>query len=188
MSMVSRSAMAFIMAPLFAIFASPSALASDEDADSITYVVRKDDTLYHLSRLYLVPGDSLKQLRTVNHVRIAEQLPVGFKLQIPRKLLRFTPVELRLASFSGPVGIVIGGRQLAPAKGAVVAEGAQLQTGANGFVTLTGSDGSRISLPSNTRVRVNRSRHYLLIDASDIDFTIEQGRAEVRAAKQKPQA
>ncbi|MFA7585865.1 MAG: FecR domain-containing protein, partial [Novosphingobium sp.] len=126
------------------------------------------------------------EVQRVNRIRDPRRIPVGARIAIPRRLLRWTPVELRVANFSGPVSVVLASGMVPPQRAMVVGEGAELATGSNGFVTLTGADGSRVSLPSHSRARVRQSRRYLINDAATLEFEVLQGRADVSAAKQKP--
>lgn len=167
------------------VMAAP-AWAQAADADAISYTVRKGDTLYQLARDYLTGSNPLAELRAANRVRIPERMPVGLKLTIPKRLLRFRPIELRLVSFNGPVNVIADGRAAPAQKGAVVVEGGGVQTGSNGFALFAGNEGSRIALPSNSTVRFTRARHYLLTDAPEVEVAVDKGRAEVQAAKQKP--
>lgn len=157
----------------------PAMAAGD---DTLVYTVKPSDTLYALSREYLTSPDAWRQLQAANRVRIPQRMPVGYKLAIPRKLLKFTPVTMRIQTFSGPV--TVSGAE--PRKGMELAEGALVSTGPNGFVVISGADGSRIALPSNTRVRIGQARRYRLVQATDIEIEVERGKAEVQAAKQAP--
>lgn len=161
-------------------FAPQIAIASGDD--TLVYTVKQSETLYGLSRTYLSSPEAWRQLQAANRVRIPQRMPVGFRLSIPRRLLKFTPVAMRVQTFSGPVSI--GGAE--PRKGQDIAEGAIVSTGADGFVVIAGADGSRVALPSNTRVRIGQARRYLLLQATDIELDVERGKAEVQAAKQAP--
>lgn len=162
-------------------FAAPKA-----QDDAVTYVVRKGDTLYGLTTTYLVGTSALAELQAVNRVAIPRRLPVGFRLTIPRRLLRFDPIELRLTTFSGPVSVIHAGKPQPAGKGEVLVEGDVTETGANGFALFIGSEGSRIAIPSNSKVRFERARRYRLTAASDILIEIGKGQARIEAAKQVP--
>lgn len=152
--------------------------------DRMTYRVAAQDTLFGLSRKFLTGPRAAAEVQRINRIRDPRRIPVGTVLAIPRHLLRFEPIALRVATFSGPVTLGGGG---APERGQVLGEGMEIGTGANGFVTLAGVDGSRVSLPSNSRVRVKESRRYLINRAASIELEVLRGRAEVSAAKQAPQ-
>jgi len=156
------------------------------ESDQIAYVIRPGDTLINLAKAYFITPGSYAEVQKLNHISKDRRMPVGMVLHVPRRLLKFDVISFRLSSFSGPVSAILGKQALPLQKGMVLGEGVQLTTGPNGFVSLSGADGSRVALPSNSRIRILHARHYLLPNAADIDFGIEQGRAEVEAAKQKP--
>jgi hypothetical protein len=152
--------------------------------EGITYRMAPHDTLLGLAAKYLAGPGAAQEVQRINRIRDPRRIPVGTVLAIPRRLLRFEPVALRIATFSGPVSLANGGT---PERGQVLGEGMEIGTGANGFVTLAGADGSRVSLPSQSRVRVKESRRYLINRAASIEIEVLRGRAEVSAAKQAPQ-
>ncbi|MEJ6009039.1 FecR domain-containing protein [Novosphingobium aquae] len=156
--------------------------AAPAGEDTFVYTVKRSDTLYGLSQDYLTGPNIWRELQAANRVRIPRNMPVGYRLAIPRRLLKFTPVALRVQTFSGPVAV--SGAEVR--KGLELAEGSVITTGANGFVVISGADGSRIALPSNTRVKIGQARKYLLVPAIDIELQVDRGKAEVQAAKQAP--
>ncbi|MEP7221058.1 MAG: FecR domain-containing protein [Novosphingobium sp.] len=186
---LGRTAWRIFSLTICAVLAMMPGVASAEPP--VTYVVAKGDTLIALARKYMVNQGSYRQVQTFNHLASPLRIPVGFTLRIPRELLRFEPIAVHVASFSGPASVapsmMQGGAAVPLQKGMAIGEGAQVQTGANGFVALTAADGSRVALPSNSRIELVHARRYLLINAADIDFRIIQGRAEIQAARQKPQ-
>lgn len=171
---------------LLAAVAWPAAACAQSADQPVSYEVRAGDTLIALGQRYLVSNAAALEVGRVNRIRDPRRIPVGMKLAIPRRLLRFAPIELRVQSFSGPVTISGGAQALAPRPGLVLPEGTEIETGSNGFVTVSGADGSRFTLPSHSRVRILHSRRYVLGTASDIDLDVRKGRADLRAAPQKP--
>ncbi|WP_310531626.1 FecR domain-containing protein [Novosphingobium sp.] len=156
--------------------------AAQGGEDTFVYTVKRSDTLYGLAQGYLIGPNAWREVQAANRVRIPRNMPVGYRLAIPRRLLKFTPVALRVQTFSGPVAV--SGAEMR--KGLELAEGSVITTGANGFVVISGADGSRIALPSNTRVKIGQARKYLLMPATDIELQVDRGKAEVQAAKQAP--
>ena len=156
----------------------PSARAQTQSGETVPYTMQPGDTLIGLARQYFTSPDDYRRVQRLNRIRNDRGIPVGFVLKIPRDLLRSRPANLTVASFSGPVEIVRGGRTSAPAIGAEVPEGTELRTGARGFLALQGSNGALVSLPSQSRVQVTRARYYLINDALDVLFEIVGGRGE----------
>ncbi len=181
---IGRALLLFVALPVAANAQSP--VGPKQPDDTVPYVTRSGDTLYGLAKFYLTSIKGVTELQQRSKVKIPRNMPTGYRLDIPRHLLRYTPITLRLVSFNGPVSAKSGGQVLAPSKGLELGEGAEITTGPGGFGLLSGSDGSRIALPSNTVISVARARKYVLFGAGDVELSVARGRAEIHAAKQVP--
>lgn len=166
-----KRARALTLACLCAQFAVVPAFANE--ADNVAYTVAPGDTLYGIAVRYLVSAEAARQIQQINKVRNPRRLSIDRTLLIPRQLLRYNPAELRVVAFSGPVKIAGN----APTIGTALREGEAIETGPNGFISLSSQFGGRISLPSNTSARLIRARRYVLGDTLDVDFAIARGRA-----------
>ncbi len=69
--------------------------------------------------------------------------------------------------------------------GLSVGEGATLRTAGSSFATILLDDGSRISLPSNSEVKIARLRKYVLGSSIDYDFDVSRGGLNSKVAKTK---
>ena len=167
-----------LLALVVALLPTPVAAQAADD-DAVVYHLRAGDTLYAIAdRFMAVPGDAaVVALRRVNRVADPRRMPVNTQLRIPRQLLRYQPVTLRVASFSGPVTIGGGRAEV----GRVLREGEVVETGNRGFVTFTAGADGRVSLPSNSRARLDLARRYVLGNLLDVDFGILAGRGEFSA-------
>jgi hypothetical protein len=124
-------------------------------------------------------------VQKTNGVGNPHVLPVGFKLRINRDLLKYQPATARIVSVRGNVSVLRNGDNLTATNGLAVGEGATLRTSAVSFVTLQLDDGSRISLPSNSDVRIARLRKYTLGSSIDYDFDVVRGGLQSKVAKTK---
>lgn len=156
--------------------ASPPPKAAD--ADVVRYVVKPRDTLYDLTRSFLVPARTWQALLPLSGTHNPRRLPIGRTLAIPRGWLRFTTEDARLASFRGTVSIDVAGKAVAPVAGLTIGEGARIATAANSFATLLLADRSRVTLPSQSRVTVRQMRRILLTGAIEYRIELEQGRLQ----------
>jgi hypothetical protein len=171
-----------ILAALLFLLASTLPLASPvraEEEGAISYEVKQGDTLFGLARQYFVNSNAAIKVQRLNKIANPRRMPVGMVLSIPRELLRYTPVELRVAGFSGQVEIA--GR--APAVGTVLNERQIVTTGRGGFVSFRAANGGEVALPSNTRAQLLRARRYVLGNLLDVDFAVLGGRGEAKAPK-----
>lgn len=163
-----------------------SAIAQAGPEAVVEYAMRSGDNLSKLGETYFRgPGDYLRVQR-FNRIVRDRQIPAGQVIRIPVAVLRTEPGEGRVANFRGPVTIGWRGPPAAPAVGDAVGEGAVIVTGPNAFVRISLPDGSFVSLPSNSRVRVDRLRTVLLTGATDQSFRLDAGRSETRAAPVRP--
>jgi hypothetical protein len=134
------------------------------------YTVRPGDTLITLARVYMnAPSDYLT-VQKLNQVRDPRALPTGSTLLIPIGLLKAEPISGEIASFRGAVTV----NDKPAAVGMKVGQGMRVGTGANAFVTLRLPDASTISLPSQSRILVDKLRRILLSGGLDRNFRLER--------------
>ena len=159
--------------------------AQAQSSDHVTYVVRKGDTLNDLAREFFISQRVVPALIRLNKIRDPHRLQIGFRLRIPRALLRYEPETLRILAFSGPVTLLSSGAEQPPRVGDRVVEGSLVRTGAKGFISFGGTGDSRLSLPSNSLVQIKEAKRYLINNAIDFDIRVLEGRTETRAPKLK---
>ncbi|MCI3180361.1 peptidoglycan-binding protein [Caulobacter sp. CCUG 60055] len=164
-------------APVFAAAALAAGCAVAAEP-VVVYDVKAGDSLYALAGRYFIRLSDYREVQRRNHVRQPRRMPVGLKLEVPTRVLRTEPVEARLGAFRGPVNVSTAGRAAAASAGLLVREGDLVATGANAFARIDMPDGSRVALPSQSRVRVERLRRTLLTGAVDRAFVVEAGRGE----------
>jgi hypothetical protein len=112
-------------------------------------------------------------VQRLNNVKDPRHIPVGDTLVIPTSLLRTEPLIGEISAFRGAV--TIDGQPAA--LGTKVQQGMRIETGAGAFVTVKLPDGSAISLPSQSRLFVQRLRRIMLTGAQDRNFRLEAGRS-----------
>ncbi|KRB85634.1 hypothetical protein ASE00_02275 [Sphingomonas sp. Root710] len=162
----------FLIGALALLSAGSAALAQSVER-SVRYTVRAGDTLIGLSAKYLTNKDDFRTVQQLNRIADPYRVPIGSQLVIPERLLRIEPAYGVISSFRGDVAI--DGKQATV--GMRVAQGNRIETSANAFVTVGFNDGSAISLPSQSRIRVDRLRRILLTDSVDRAFRLQEGRA-----------
>ncbi|TRD11942.1 LysM peptidoglycan-binding domain-containing protein [Erythrobacter insulae] len=152
-----------------------------ESNGTVEYRIQRGDTLVELARDYFVNARAIKTVMTLNNIRNPRRLQIGKSLTVPRDVLRYKSEPLRVQAFSGPVTISRQGQAAQPEIGDIVAQGAVISTGRKGFISLVGTGNSRISIPSNSSVRLSGAKRYLINDAIDFDVRVLRGRSEVKA-------
>ncbi len=166
-----------VAAPLFLAMSLTSVQAQTAaDQERAEYTFKRGDTLIELAAKYLRKASDYRTVQRLNRISNPRMIPVGKTIRIPFRLLKYRSSEASLSAFRGNVSIVSSGRRLAPEKGLDIVEGSQLATSASSFLTLRLEDGSRISMPSNSNVRITRLRHILLTDSIDYEIAVDKGR------------
>lgn len=174
--------LAFALTATFsAIVATPALIAATQDDDSIIYVVKSGDTLINLGLRYLNNANAYLVVQKSNRIDNPRALPVGKSLRIARGLLRYQSVSAKIVSVRG--NVLVG--PYAAATGQMIGEGAHLKTAASSFVTLSLPNGSRVSMPSNSDLRIRMLRMYKLGRALDYDFDVAKGGASTTVAPLK---
>lgn len=147
--------------------------------DDVRYIVQQGDTLYTLAEKYMWRPADWRPVRQLNRVRDPLRLIPGTTLTIPARLLRTLPLTARIAAFKGTGRIGTGaGGDIPLAVNQAITPGMTIETGAGSFVTLQLSNGSRLTLPSQTKVRVATLRRFQLNGMVDVNFLLEKGRVE----------
>jgi hypothetical protein len=158
-----------------AVLTMPAAHAED----SVAYTIRNGDTLLGLTAQYLTGAGAFETLVRVNAVPVPDKITPGSVIRVPVSLMRSVPLDAKLASFKGDVRIEGRGKATPPKIGMAIREGDVLQTEGDGFATILLSNGSRMTLPTRTRVRVLHMREFLLTKTTDFDFMVDKGRTEL---------
>ncbi len=156
---------------LFLSALSVPALSAVEIDGAVQYQIKKGDTLINIADRYLLSREQYRILQSRNRINNPLALPVGSKLTIDRRLMRFTPSQARIVAVRGRVsasgGLVRVDQQLG--------EGTRLITAAGSFVTLQLENGSKIAIPSNSDITIRLLRRYVLGDTLDYDFDLAKG-------------
>jgi hypothetical protein len=170
---------------LMLLLAIPSPAAAQEN---YVYIIKPGDTLIGFGSRYLNDPKDYVRLKDLNRLPDANLLRPGKKLLVPYGLLKFTPISAQIVAHSGEVAIRSTAQRMAPSVGLAVREGMTFETGRTGFVTLALTNGSRVSVPSLSQLRVIRLRRYLLTGGDEIDFSVDKGRAETAVSPIKDKA
>jgi hypothetical protein len=153
-------------------------------SDELRYRVARGDTLIAFGQKYLARPIDYRIVQRTNRINDPRAIPIGTILSVPRSLLKYQPLTARFATVRGDVTLLSSGT--APATtGQTLSEGQTIQTGRGSSASLLLEDGSRISLPSNSRLKILRLRRYVLEAAVDYDFEVQRGEARSRVVPLK---
>ncbi|GAA0465948.1 FecR domain-containing protein [Parasphingorhabdus litoris] len=168
----------FALVSIAPISITPLAAQAQTSADNmrVDYVFKKGDTLFELAQKYMRKRSDYVTVQRLNRIANPRFIPVGKTISIPFRLLKYRESEASLSAFRGNVAIADGGRNITPVRGLAIGEGSRLATSAGSFLTLQLEDGSRISMPSNSKMRITRLRQILLTDSIDYELAVDSGR------------
>lgn len=178
--------MLFLASSLPAIAApgnAPSAEQITVNRASIVYATRAGDTLMSIAERFTTRIDNWAALSKVNNIGSDTAIPIGTPITIPADLLQDEPSEARVIALSGSIAAnTQEGQPLLLGLGAKITEGMQIDTGNNSFLTLELPDQSRISLPSNSRIRVAKLRMARYTKSPRTEILLLNGKVESRVA------
>ena len=154
--------------------AMPQIAQAQSSDGAVTYRMVPGDTLHSIDDRFMSGRNAIAAIARINRITNPYRIPVGTVIRLPRDLLAWRDAGLQVRSFTGPVEI----DGVAAQNGTPLREGAVIRTGANGFVSFQSADGATVTLPSNSRARLERARIYRLRDLRDIEFRILGGRVQ----------
>lgn len=168
------------------IFIALNPVASATET-SIAYTVQPKDELIKMAAEFFRDPDDWKEVAVFNHLANPDAIHPGQIIHIPVRLVKLQSVAGKLVSVTGDVRLA-GARV---AVGAVVPEGARLQTGPNSSAVLELADTSRVTLLPRTLAELVASKGYALRKPTSSDagqwfaglMRLTTGVLETRAAK-----
>ena len=186
-SLAAVAASLLAMTPMSAVAAqttTPNVAAVQNDV--LLYRMKNGDNLYKLAQKYMVSLQVVPHIQKLNNISNAHEVPVGSVIRIPLRFLKYRPEVARLVAWRGTVAIGQSATNAAaPTAGMALQEGMAIATGQGGFVTLQLANGSRVSIPSQSIVRIARLREYTINKALDYELAVDKGRLETKATPLK---
>lgn len=149
----------------------------------ITYFAQAGDTLTSIAQIYTGHRGNWAALGRINRIERDVSIPIGTGIVIPADLLTDDATNATVATMSGSSrATAANGTRVSLSIGMRVGEGVEIETGANSFLTLALADASRISVPSNSRVRLTKLRVTRYTGSPRTEVMLLRGRVESRVA------
>lgn len=170
----------FLASSIFLLFATTPSLAQPAGArgENFLYRVTAGDTLIDLAQRYTTTSSNWTILQSLNSVQDPYRLNIGAELKIPFSLIPELPSPAQVSHISGEVSV-----DNAPARlEDEVAEGSNIRTGTDGFITLALADGSVLSVPAASSMLIERLRVFKGTGLIDTIFSIRDGSLESSVA------
>lgn len=150
---------------------------------SITYYAQAGDTLMSIAHQLTARRENWLTLGKLNQIDKDTSIPIGSGILIPAELLADEPSEAKVVALSGTItATAADGATTAIRLGTKITEGMQIETGNNGFLTMSLPDASRISLPSNSRVKLAKLRMARYTKSPRTEVMLLRGRVESRVS------
>ena len=150
--------------------------ASAPAADEFVYHFRQGDTLIQVGRRLLREPGRWRAVQVRNGIANPLRIRPGTPLRIPLDWLRLLPVAAKVGVVSGNVRRPGGPPIFA---GEFLAEGALVETGPDGAVTLHLDDGSIVTLQKSSTLGLERLRKVEGLEATHVTrLRLESGRVE----------
>lgn len=143
--------------------------------DIFIYHVKDGENLPAIAQKWFVDPENWRALQALNRIADPLQVATGTALQVRRAWVRTQPLDARVVAFRGEVTLARAGKAVAVGIGTIVREADALHTGRNGFATLALPDGSRVSLPSASTIRMARLRQAPMSEEVDRQFALSAG-------------
>lgn len=156
------------------------------DATAITYFAVEHDTLSSIAIQFTNKVSNWKAIGKINHIQNDRTIPIGTAIKIPEDLLPDVPSTATVVAIAGVVTVtdkkegedksIDNSKPLSI--GSIILEGSQITTSKNGFITFALPDESRVSIPSNSQVRMTKLRMRQFTKSPRTEITLTQGRIE----------
>lgn len=164
-----RAALAAALVPLAVLLAPGAAVAQAAAAASpnpgaqsdYLYRARQGDTLIALGKELLERPNDWPQIQALNNIADPRRIPLGKLIRIPLRLLKGERIPGRVDETVGTASLVLAGGAPAPVRvGDAVPEGARVETGNDGYVTIRLADGSLLKVQAASQAVLEQSRKY----------------------------
>ena len=180
---VAGAALAAAIAAAFACGPGDALAELRVGADGDAYYrVQPGDTLVDIARRWTESPERWRDLQRLNRVSRPTRLAPGSELRIRVEWVRGEPATLVVREAGGQVSI----DGVAATPGAVGREGTRIETGPDGVAVLVLGDGTVLTIPPASAVRIERLRQYLGPGAVDAEMLIERGSIDTASPPARP--
>lgn len=147
----------------------------------VTYYAMQGDTPTSIAKRYTTSPNNWMVLTKRNKIQNDRAIPIGTAILIPVELLPEEASEARVYALAGQVLYrTPQGQESELGLQAKVHEGGIISTGKNGFLTLALSDDSRLSIPSNTQIKLSKLRVTKYTQSPRTEVSLVDGKIESR--------
>ncbi|HEY4374139.1 MAG TPA: FecR domain-containing protein [Burkholderiales bacterium] len=149
------------------------------------YPAVQGDTLTGISARFLEDGNAWRQLLKYNRVPNPDHINPGEIIRMPLSWMKRDPAPLSAVVARGEAQVMHNGATAPLTPGATLAQGDEVRTGKDGYVTLRLADGSVLKLPADSRMTVQNAEKIRDTTAVRSKMQLLQGRVEAVVTKFK---
>ena len=150
--------------------------------DLVPHEVQPGESLYRIAERLLEDPRHWPEVAKLNRLSHPSRLRPGQRLLLPATWLKGTAVPAQVAYVRGPVQADGAALRI----GDSVGEGAVLDVGAQGFISLRLHDGSLLQLQANSRSTLLRLRDLPAAQRRNTLIELDRGRVDATVAPQPP--
>jgi hypothetical protein len=173
--------MRLVLVAALMLSSTAAAGAPSARSDEVLYTVKPGDTLIDLAQRGFKRRIDYVIAQRHNRIANPRALRPGSTLRLPTRILRTQPIGAKVIAFRG--NALVGGSKARI--GQPVVEGTTLLTGADAFLTVELADGSLVTLPSRSNMKVAGLHRVILTGATVKSFELVSGRTETDVQKAK---
>ena len=171
---------------LVCIFFHLQVHAAPAHPDFVLYEIKPGDTLSNIVNRHTQGEDALRQLITANSLPDINRIPIGFKLKIPRHLIKYTLSKAVVTQSNCKTVRKIVADQAPPIQiGSVLQEGDVVHVPPDCQLGLQLDDGSTLRLVSGAVIKITTLRRNTFQTSPEVQFELLDGRAELKVIRKR---
>ncbi|MCC6535575.1 MAG: FecR domain-containing protein [Burkholderiales bacterium] len=171
----------WLVAIVACLLAAQAAAADSPPRDEVVYTIKQGDTLIGIANSQMIESARWRELRALNRVPNDRRLKPGATLRIPAEWMRQSAAQALVVRSDGDVNV--DGR--VPQAGEPLAEGARIQTGERGSLSLRLADGASVIVQPRTSLLLAYLRTLEASGAARARIRLDQGRVENAVTPQR---
>ncbi|MFA5704299.1 MAG: FecR domain-containing protein [Advenella sp.] len=155
-----------------------SAQPAGAHEDNFLYQIKQGETLSSLSETFTTNPSNWQAIKKANRIANARKIPTGTTLKIPFNLIDEVPDQAKIIYLTG--NVLLNNEPIS--KNHLISEKDIITTGAQSNITLELSDQSKVQIPPDSIVLVERLRKFRGTGLIDSIFNIENGKLAAHAS------
>jgi hypothetical protein len=183
MAMQMNKALVLLLSACLIFNVSAQNKDGNDEPSVIIYKIKSGDTINQFALKYLQQPVDITAIQAANPQLDIDRLKIGTEVNIPRRLVKYTPAKATIMGLSCGTAIRIGEATKPLTIGSVLHEGAVIEVPAECHVSLLLEDSSVIRLPSSAALKITILRKNVLEPTPEVRLDLARGRVELDVFK-----